>query len=457
VTDQRMTAPPALPDPDPSQPLGSRANPAMLDPMNPAFMAEAHTLYAELRDSCPVTRARFRPFAGDAPLTDADREALARSPFTPEVWLTTRYDDGVAALLDDDRFSVNPLSALTPEQRAAIPPEPAEFLPLSRSLLTLDPPDHTRLRKLVQPWFTGSGMNALRPRIEEVANDLLDRAEEAAAARGERTPERSMELIEAFAYPLPVTVISEMLGVPREDWAKVRQWTELLFARRGPALTEEQRANLNAFSGYLRELADRKRIDPAEDLISFLVRAEDEGDRLDDAELLSMIFIVYVAGHITTVNLIGNGVVALLTHPDELAKVRADPSLTRNLVEETLRYWGPAEQTFPRIALEDVTIDGVTVAKTERVMVSLAAADRDPEKFADPDRFDVSRADANRHVAFGRGIHVCLGAPLARVEGEIAFATLLGRYPELRLGVPAAELTWRENFLRGFREIPVRF
>jgi cytochrome P450 len=457
MTDQPMIRPRPLSEPDPSQPRGSIANPLLLDLMDPAFMAGAHTLYADVRPSCPVARARFRNLGDDAPQTEAERDTAARSPFAPEVWLTTRYDDGVATLLDDDRFSVDPLQALTPEQRAALPDQPKEFLPLSRSLLTLDPPDHTRLRKLVQPWFTGRAIDALRPRIAEIAGELLDHAETAAAERGEAAPHRTMELIVAFAYPLPVAVISEMLGVPREDWPTVRQWTELLFTRRGPSLTDEQRANLEAMSGYFRALADRKRAEPADDLITFLVQAEDEDDRLDDTELLSMIFIVYVAGHITTVNLIGNGVVALLSHPDELAKVRADATLAHNLVEETLRYWGPAEQTFPRIALEAVILEGITVARGERVMVSLAAADRDPARFADPDRFDVSRPDANRHIAFGKGIHACLGAPLARAEGEIAFATLLGRYPALRLAVPAAELTWRENFLRGFRAIPVRF
>jgi cytochrome P450 len=458
MTDRTLTPPypTALPASDPSQPLGSTDNPVVLDPMNPEFIAAAHALYADLRQSCPVARARFRNLGDVEPQTEAEREAALRSPFAPEMWLTTRYDDGVDTLLDD-RFSVDPLQALTPQEREALSPQPKEFLPLSRSLLTLDPPDHTRLRKLVQPWFTASAVDALRPRIGAIASGLLDAAERAAAERGETAPERAMELVEAFAYPLPVTVISDMLGVPREDRPQVRRWSELLFVRRGPTLSDEQRANLDAMSDYFRQLARRRRGEPGEDLISFLVRAEEDGDRLDEDELLSMIFIIYVAGHITTVNLIGNGVVALLTHPDQLARVRQEPSLMRNLVEETLRYWGPAEQTFPRIALEEVEIDGVRVAKGERVMVSLASADRDPARFADPDRFDVARPDANRHVAFGKGIHVCLGAPLARMEGEIAFGALLRRYPDLRLAVPAEELSWRENFLRGFRAIPVRF
>src|SRR5918995_6499587 len=457
MTDQTMIRTRPLSEPDPSQPRGSFANPVMLDPMDPEFMAGAHALYTDLRQSCPVARARFRNLGDDEPQTEAERDTAARSPFAPEVWLTTRYDDGVATLLDDARFSVDPLQALTPEQRAALPEQPKEFLPLSRSLLTLDPPDHTRLRQLVQPWFTGRAIDALRPRIAEIARDLLDQAENAADERGETAPNRTMELIAAFAYPLPVAVISEMLGVPHEDWPTVRQWTALLFTRRGPALTDEQRANLDAMSGYFRALADRKRVEPGDDLITFLVEAEDKDDRLDDTELLSMIFIIYVAGHITTVNLIGNGVVALLSHPDELAKVRADAELARNLVEETLRYWGPAEQTFPRIAREEVHLDGVVVAPGERVMVSLAAADRDPARFADPDRFDVSRGDANRHVAFGKGIHVCLGAPLARVEGQVAFSTLFRRFPELRLAVPAEEVQWGSSFLRGFARLPLLF
>src|SRR5215204_2313613 len=254
MTDPTMTQPHPLPEPDPSQPPGSVANPVLLDLMDPAFMAGAHALYTDLRQSCPVARARFRNLGDDEPQTEVERDTTARSPFAPEVWLTTRYDDGVATLLDDARFSVDPLQALTPEQRAALPEQPKEFLPLSRSLLTLDPPDHTRLRKLVQPWFTGRAIDALRPRIAEIAGDLLDHAEQAAAESGETAPNRTMELIAAFAYPLPVAVISEMIGVPHEDWSTVRQWTELLFTRRGPNLTDEQRANLDAMSGYFRSL-----------------------------------------------------------------------------------------------------------------------------------------------------------------------------------------------------------
>src|SRR5215208_8088628 len=181
MTDPTMIRTRPLSEPDPSQPRGSIANPVMLDLMDPEFMASAHALYTDLRHSCPVARARFRNLGNDEPRTEAERDTAARSPFAPEVWLTTRYDDGVATLLDDDRFSVDPLQALTAEQRGALPDQPKEFLPLSRSLLTLDPPDHTRLRKLVQPWFTGRAIDALRPRIAEITSDLLDRAEQTAA------------------------------------------------------------------------------------------------------------------------------------------------------------------------------------------------------------------------------------------------------------------------------------
>jgi cytochrome P450 len=268
-----------------------------------------------------------------------------------------------------------------------------------------------------------------------------------------------MDLVPAFAYPLPVTVISEMVGIPAEDRARVRFWTENLLRadRADREAMAETRERIGEFTEYLKALFERRRHDPVDDLVSQLVRAEEDGDKLDEDELLAMVFIVYIAGFVTTVNLIGNGVVALLTHPDQLARFKADPSLAGNVVEETLRYWGPAEVTLPRTAAEDVTIGETVIARGESVMVSLASLDRDPERFTNPDTYDILRDDANRHVAFGKGIHVCLGAPLARVEGQIAFEVLFDRYPDLRLAIPGDDIQWNAGFLRGFRSVPLLF
>ena len=435
-------------------PLGALENPLSIV-LNHGFFAEAHADYATLRAQCPVAHARFEQFQQPEPESTSDQHRSAHSSFVPDIWLLTRYDDAVAMLLEDDACSVNPLSALTPEQRAAIPPS-QEFVPLSRSLLTLDPPDHTRLRRLVQPWFSGRAIDALRPRMTTLAEGLLDSADAQAMERGERAPDRRMDLVAAFAYPFPVMVISDMLGIPHEDMPQIQRWAAVLLERRGGQMTPEQRESIEAFAEYLKHLFDEKRQHPGDDLTSFLVHAEQEGDRLNSDELLSMVFVLYVAGHITTVNLIGNAVVALLTHPKQMATLRARPDLSRNAVEETLRFWGPAEMIFPRIALRDVEIAGVTISQRERVTASLASADRDPAKFTDPDTFDIERADANRHIAFGKGIHVCLGAPLARAEGAIALDVLLRRYPELRLDISEADLRFRDTFLRGFAEIPLR-
>jgi cytochrome P450 len=270
-----------------------------------------------------------------------------------------------------------------------------------------------------------------------------------------------MDLIKAFAYPFPVTVISDMLGIPREDRETIRGWTENLLSaerRLGREMDEETRAGLREFTAYLRELFERKRRIPTDDMISRLVRAEEDGDILDEDEVLATVFLMFLAGHVTTVNLVGNGVVALLTHPEQLAKLKANPvELARGVVEETLRYWGPVDFIGRRIAKEDVELGGTVIAAGEQTTVGLASANRDPERFANPDVFDISRADANRHVAFGRGIHVCLGAPLARVEGQVAFATLFRRFPELRLAVPPEEVRWGGSFLRGFACLPVLF
>jgi cytochrome P450 family 107 subfamily K polypeptide 1 len=412
--------------------------------------------YADLRAKGPVSCVRF---AGGEEASNGNAEERRESFFGGETFFVTHYDEVIATLLED-RFSVDPRSAMTEEQLEDQPPVPEEFQVFSRSIISLDPPDHTRLRKLVQPSFTGRGMEALRGSIQEIADDLLDRAEREAAERGEVVPERRMDLIEAFAYPFPVTVISGMLGIPREDREMIRGWTENLLRvdrLRGGEVDEEVRAGLREFIDYLRELFERKRQAPTDDMISRLVHAEEDGDGLDEDEILATVFLMFLAGHVTTVNLIGNGVVALLRHPDQLAKLKANPELTKGVVEETLRYWGPVDFIGRRIAKEDVEVGGTVIPTGEQATVSLASANRDPERFANPDVFDIARADANRHVAFGKGIHVCLGAPLARVEGQVAFAALFRRYPELRLAVPDEEVGWSGSFLRGFARLPLLF
>ena len=421
---------------------------------DPQFMTNAFETYAQLREKGPVVRVKF----GGA--GDTEEKENARNPFFQrETVFVSHYDDVVATLLDD-RFSVDVFSQMTPEERENQPEGAAEFRPLARSLISIDPPDHTRIRKLVQPSFTGRGMEAMRGSIQEVVDRLLDGVERDAEARGETPGNRRMELVSQFAYPFPVTVISDLLGIPREDREQIRGWTEnLLRIDRGrdQGIDEEVRRGLRDFTSFLKELFARKRREPTDDMISRMVRAEEEDETLSEDEILSTVFLMYLAGHVTTVNLVGSGVVALLTHPDQLAKLQADPSLAKNVVEETLRYWGPVDFIGRRFAKEDLAIAGTEIPKGEQVTVSLLSANRDPERFANPDVFDITRPDANRHVAFGKGIHVCLGAPLARIEGQIAFETLIRRYPELRLAVPEDEIVWSGSFLRGFRQVPLLF
>ena len=424
-----------------------------LDRGDPHFLANAYDMYAELRAKGPVSRACI---VGAEERRWKERRGFFRS----ETFFVTHYDEVLATLLDN-RFSVDPRAEMSPKELKQESSVPEELRLISRSLISLDPPDHTRLRKLVQPSFTGRGMQALRGSIQQIVDDLLDQAERDAAERGELAPARRMDLIEAFAYPFPVTVISDMLGIPREDRETIRGWTENLLRAdryRDQEVDEEIRAGLREFIDYLRDLFERKRQQLADDMISRLVHAEEDGDILNEEEVLATVFLMYLAGHVTTVNLVGNGVVALLTHPDQLKKFKEHPEeLAKGVVEETLRYWGPVDYIGRRIAKEDVEVGGTVIPKGEQATASLASANRDPERFADPDKFDISQADANRHVAFGKGIHVCLGAPLARVEGQVAFSTLFRRFPELRLAVPAEEVRWDNSFLRGFARLPVMF
>jgi cytochrome P450 len=415
-------------------------------------MATAYDTYASLREQERVARVRLgvpKPQGGETP----GREFFGSGP----AWFVTRYDDIIDSLLDH-RFTVDLARSIqTPE--GARPEAPEELRPIARSIISLDPPDHTRIRKLVQPSFTGRGMEAMHPKIQATVDDLLDRVEAEAAGRGETTPNRHMHLISQFAYPFPVTVISDLLGIPQEDRQRIKGWTEYLLQvdRRSDAAFDSQvRDGLRDFVAYLKDLFASKRAHPGDDMISRMVLIEDEGDKLTEEEAIATVFLMYLAGHVTTVNLIGNGVVALLTHPEQLAKLQADPDLTKNAVEEILRFWGPVDFLARRTATEDMEVAGTLVRKGDEVGFGLAGANHDPRRFTNPDTFDITRPDANRHIAFGKGIHVCLGAPLARIEGRVALETIVRRYPHLRLDGSAADLQWGALF-RGFRQIPLLF
>ena len=404
------------------------SQPPRVDLFDPSFKADPYPTYAELRSSAPVYRAALPDGRG--------------------VWLITRYDD-VLAVLKDQRFVKDWRGALTPEQLAQVPPIPEVMKPLSQNMLDTDPPDHERLRALVSKAFTPRLIERLRPRVQAISDGLLDAVQD----RGE------MDLIDDYAFPLPITVIAELLGVPAEDRNNFREWSDAAVSGNASQEYMEQILipHMQAFTDYLRALFEEKRSNPKDDLVSALVRAEEAGDRLSEDELLGMVFLLLVAGHETTVNLIGNGVLALLQHPDQLRKLKEDPSLIKPAVEELLRYDGPVETSTERFAREDVEIGGQVIPRGEMVLVVLAAANHDPERFPDPDELDITRTD-NRHLAFGKGIHHCLGAPLARMEGEIAISTLLRRMPNLRLKGSPESLSWRPGMiLRGLRGLPVEF
>jgi len=364
------------------------------------------------------------------------------------VWLVTRYEE-VLAVFKDERFVKDWRKVMTPEQLAQIPPIPDVMKPLSQNMLDTDSPDHERLRALVSKAFTPRLIERMRPRVQAIADVLLDAVED----RGE------MDLIDDYAFPLPITVIAELLGVPAEDRDSFREWSDAAVSGNATEkyLEEVLIPHMRAFTDYLRALFEEKHEEPKDDLISALVRAEQAGDKLSEDELLGMVFLLLVAGHETTVNLISNGTLALLRHPEQLQTLRDNPSLIKPAVEELLRYDGPVETSTERFAREDVAIGETVIPRGEMVLVVIAAADRDPRRFPDPDALDIVRVN-NKHLAFGKGIHHCLGAPLARMEGQIAIGTLLSRMQNLRLKVSPEALAWRPGMvLRGLQSLPVEF
>ena len=392
----------------------------VFNPFLPEFHADPYPFYARLRTDDPVHR----------------------SPLG--FWVLTRYDD-VVTVLRDPRFGRAGFHPMLP----AVQTGSANPDPLPPSMLFQDPPNHTRLRALVSKAFTPRVVEGLRPRIQDIVDRLLDRV----------APTGTMDVIEDLAYPLPVTVISEMLGVPATDQPAIRQWSADLargldaIGPQGDVEVEKRSVEARrALADYFRTQIPERRRQPRQDLLSALLAAEEQGDRLTERELLAMCVLLFVAGHETTVNLIGNGTLALLRQPDELRRLRADPALTPSAVEELLRYDSPVQRTA-RIPSTDVTIEGHTLPRGTMVVAAIGAANRDPAHFVDPDRLDISRRD-NRHVSFGFGIHFCLGAPLARLEGQVALGTLIRRAPHLQQA--SEELEWRESStLRGLKSLPV--
>jgi pimeloyl-[acyl-carrier protein] synthase len=385
------------------------------DPRSPAFRADPYPYYDMLRAYAPI----FHWEAWD-------------------IWFLTRHED-CATLLRDNRLGHGAFYDVPEQQRPLLEMQ-------SQWLLLKNPPDHTRLRGLVHKAFTPRIVEQMRTKIQAIADGLLDKVQGTGR----------MDVIADLAYPLPVTVIAEMLGVPLADQEEFHGWSNDL--ARSLDLTDETAVYDRAaeasvlFRDYLRGLAAEKRAHPHDDLLSILVQVEEAGDRLTEDELYATCTLLFIAGHETTINLIGNGVLALLQHPDQLEKLQADKNLMRTAVEEFLRYDSPVQLTS-RAALEEITLRGQTIPRGSQVAFLLGAANRDPERFDNPNSLDIGR-EPNPHLAFGGGIHYCLGAPLARLEGHIALETLLRRMPNL---TPATDApVYRNNYaLRGLDSLPV--
>jgi pimeloyl-[acyl-carrier protein] synthase len=393
------------------------SEPVAFNPFLPEVIANPYPTYHRLRQEDPV---HLSPLG---------------------IWALSRYDDA-AMLLRDPRFGRRGFQQILESRFGR--------QGLGQSMLFQDPPDHTRLRTLVNKGFTPRVIEGMRSHIQQVVDGLLDQVK--AAGR--------MDVVADLAYPLPVIVICEMVGVPAEDREKFRDWSYAI-ARSLDAIAvpnEElaRRANeaQDALTAYFARLIEERRRAPRPDLLSALIAAEEAGDRLTTQELFATGILLFIAGHETTVNLIGNGTLALLRNPDQMQRLRAEPGLIASAVEELLRFDSPVQRTG-RLLYEDVTIDGKTIPKGSIAVALIGAANRDPAHFPDPDRLDITRSD-NRHLAFGWGIHFCLGAPLARLEGQIAFSTLLRRFP--RLALAADQVEYREtSTLRGLRALPVTF
>jgi cytochrome P450 len=412
-----------------------RGEPALpdIDYFDPAFKAAPHAAYAALRRDAPVH--------------------LTHSRDGRPLWLVTRHDD-VRALLKDPRFVKDRSALLSSGDDATPAPRAPDALRWLNGMLTsIDAPAHTRLRRLVTQAFSARLVEGLRPRIQQVADALLDEP----LARGE------IELMAEFAFPLPIIVICELLGLPAADQPRFREWSEVLVTHAG--LRDEQALAalvpaLEAVAAYLREVFAAKRREPGDDLITRLLHAQDAGQTLSEDEMISQVLLMIVAGHETTAHLIGNAMLALLRHPAQRERLTREPQRLPRAIDELLRYDGPVETSTLRFAREDAELHGVKIARGEQVLAVLASAGRDERQCPHADQLDIGRAEGGHlaNLAFGHGIHFCIGAPLARLEAEIALGTLLARLRGVRLAVEPSALRWRVGpLVRGLHGLPLRF
>ena len=389
------------------------------NPLSSRTAQDPYPVYAALRARDPVHRSRLL-----------------------KAWLFTRHSDVAAILSDHRHFGNDPRTGTLSSRQHAMLPPPDEF-----TMLLLDPPGHTRLRALVNKAFTPKAVTGLEPRIRAILGSLLDDIEDPAA----------VDLMPAVAQPLPVILIAEMLGVPPEDRERFKIWSARRARLLEPMITPRERAAgeaaSRAFDAYFRPVIEARRTEPRDDIVSALAQAEDGGGRLSERETLNMLRLLLSAGNETSANLIGNGMLALLRHPEQLQRLRNDPSLIPAAVEELLRFDSPVQADFRRV-LADCEVNGFALRKRDNVVLLLGAANRDPDVFEDPDRLDVGRSQGS-HLSFGRGIHHCLGAPLARLEGRIVVEMLLERFAQM--GLLAERSRFRKAIvLRGLQSLPVR-
>lgn len=398
-------------------------SPAIAEAIRPENRSDPYPVYRRYRETAPMHRA------------------------DPGLWTFTRYHD-ILAVLRDDRFSADPRNATVLEQLAEQSGEPRPIRDVAgRVLLFTDPPDHTRLRTLVNKAFTPRTVERLRSRVEVLVDEILDGVEQGGG----------MDVIDDLAYPLPAYVICELMGVPASDRDTFRGWSgdvaPILDPSTSPEMLQKAMGTVAQFGVYFWGQIEERTKDPGDDLLSAMVHATVEEDRLSPEELIGLCVLIFIAGHETTQNLIGNGLYALLRHPDQLELLRSDPSLTKGAIEELLRFDSPVQLTG-RAATEDIEVSGTTIPKGEEVIMLLGAGNRDPEAFDDPERLDITRQKTSV-LSFGAGAHFCLGAGLARLEGQIVFDKLLARLPRIEL---AEEPEYRPTMtLRGLKALKVRF